>query len=302
MDSALAKSTQSTYNRGCIDFDKFRGDLGLDMVWPAPLQHIISYVSHLSLQGRAPSTIDTYVAALAYRHKICGWEDPTDNFIIRKLKEGAKRGNKVSDRRRPITLLILGQLLSSLPGICASSFEAGLFKAAFSLAFFGFLRVGEFTSESKKGEGANILSFRDVKFDNAMLAMEVHVRSSKTDQRGEGTKLQIYRGPSQDVCPVQAVSEYLQMRPVVNGPLFIHFGGSPLTRYQFSAILRKGIRAIGLHPGDFSPHSFRIGAATSAALGGASVENIMGMGRWRSAAVNTYIRPSRIVVPKSWAF
>ena len=82
------------------------------------------FLDHLSLEGKAPSTIDTYVAALAYRHKMCGWEDPPDNFIIRKLKEGAKRGNKVSDRRSPITLSILGQLVSSLPMICTSSFEA----------------------------------------------------------------------------------------------------------------------------------------------------------------------------------
>ena len=163
LDSALAKSTQATYNRGCIDFDKFRGDMGFNVSWPAPLQHIISYISHLSLGGKAPSTIDTYVAALAYKHKISGWEDPTNNFIIRKLKEGAKRGNSVSDRRRPITLSILGQLVLSLPRICASSYEACLFKAAFLLAFLGFLRVGEITTATKQGEWSNILAVGDVK-------------------------------------------------------------------------------------------------------------------------------------------
>ena len=57
-----------------------------------------------------------------------------------------------------------------------------------------------------------------------------------------------------------------------------------------------GLSAVG-----FSPHSFRIGAATSAAIGGMSIENIQNMGRWRSSAVNSYIRPSKVITPGEWA-
>ena len=37
-------------------------------------------------------------------------------------------------------------------------------------------------------------------------------------------------------------------------------------------------------------HSFRSGGATAAAEGGASVEDIMALGRWRSSAVRDYRR------------
>ena len=94
-----------------------------------------------------------------------------------------------------------------------------------------------------------------------------------------------------------AVHDYIQVRPSTEGPLFIHFGGSPLTRYQFSALLKEGIKAMGLSPAEFSPHSFRIGAATSAAVGGIPIDRIMTMGRWRSSAVNSYIRPLKVTFP-----
>jgi hypothetical protein len=262
---------------------------------------MVAYISHLSLEGKAPSTISSYTTALAYVHKINGWVDPTDNFLIKKLREGARRDDNRSDNRLPITLDILGKLASCLPAVCSSSYEVILFRAAFSIAFFGFLRVGEFTTASKTGRWDNILSPQDTLINEDRSAVEVHIRSSKTDQRGVGTTLQIGASPIPEVCPVRAISEYLRIRPAVDGPLFIHFGGNPLTRHQFSAILKKGVGAIGLPPSNFSPHSFRIGAATSAAMGGAPVERIMDMGRWQSSAVNSYIRPLRVITPESWS-
>lgn len=294
LHASLAKSTHSTYNRGIDNFEKFRMVLGLQNVWPAPVQHVINYVSHLSLQGKAPSTIDTYIAALAYIHKINGWINPTDNFIIKKLREGCRRQTQRVDGRCPITLPILTSLLGSLPSLCSSSFEVALFKASFSLAFFGFLRVGELAAASKTARWDNILLPSDVSFANDFSSLYITVRSSKTDQRGRGTALHIKRGPSVEICPVAAMSCYLEARPNIEGPLFIHFGGLSLTTYQFSSMLKKGIKLAGLNPGDFSAHSFRIGAATSAAIEGVPLESIMELGRWRSSAVNLYIRPSLI--------
>ena len=300
LEASLAKSSLITYKRGINDFQVFRDKLGLGADWPAQSQHIVAYIAQLSIEGKAPSTIETHVAALAYIHKINGWGDPTDNFVIRKLKEGCRRQNRQADIRRPITLTILSQLVGSLPVLCSSSYEACLFKAAFTMAFFGFLRVGEFTTVSKQGSWDNILSPSDVIISGKPAIIEMNIRSSKTDQRGVGTTLQIEQGPNLDVCPVVALSSYLRIRPSRDGPLFIHFGGDPLTRYQFSILLKKGVKAVGLLPAEFSPHSFRIGAATTAAMSGLPMDKIMEMGRWRSSAMKLYIRPSRVVSPKSW--
>ena len=294
--ASMASNTHATYKRGVESFDSFRSKLGLDIKWPAPIDHIIAYIASLSIECKSPSTINTYISALAYIHKLNGWQDPTDNFIIKKLKEGCKRQDKRSDCRRPITLPILRQLSQLLQGLCQSTFESSLFRAAFLLAFFGFLRVGEFTVTSKNGDVSNILSRGDIIINHGPPEfMEATIRFSKTDQYGESTTLNFTRGTDPLLCPVNAMIDYLRVRPSTEGPLFIHFGKDPMTRYQFDSMLKRGIKAMGLCPTLFSPHSFRIGAATSAAVSGIPMDIIKSIGRWQSSAVKLYVRPHMIL-------
>ena len=44
---------------------------------------------------------------------------------------------------------LLKRLIQSLPFVCTSVYESTMFASAFSLCFFGLLRVGEITSQSK---------------------------------------------------------------------------------------------------------------------------------------------------------
>lgn len=274
----------------------FRSKLGLNSLWPAPIDHIITFIANLSIEGKAPSTIATYTSAIAYVHKLNNWPDPCDNFIIVKLKEGCKRQDRRSDCRRPISLPILRQLSHSLVGLCHSTYESLMFRAAFLLSFFGFLRVGEITVISKKSDTSHILARDDIMMGyDPQAFMEATIRFSKTDQYGDSVSLHFTKGNDDLLCPVQAMDKYLKVRPAIGGPLFIHFGGEPLTRYQFDCMLKKGIKVMGLNPTYFSPHSFRIGAATSAAISGIPMDMIKSMGRWQSSAVKIYIRPHRLL-------
>lgn len=299
LEASMAKSTRDTYKRGVSNFEVFRNELNLRFEWPAPLRHVTAFIAQLSIQGKSSSTINTYISALAYVHKINGWIDPTDNFIVKKLKEGCRRERSMTDSRRPISLPILKRLSELLPGFCKSTFEVRLFRAAFLLAFFGFLRVGEFTAPSKNDDGAHALSANDIslKFPDAM---DVKIRSSKTDQRGNSTTLAFEMGSDKLICPITAMHEYLSVRPFREGNLFVHFGGDPLTRYQFNQLLKMGIKMMGLNPQNFSSHSFRIGAATSAAINGVPIDVIKCIGRWKSSAVKLYIRPHRVLHSNFW--
>ena len=125
--------------------------------------------------------------------------------------------------------------------------------------------------------------------------MVVTIRFSKTDQCGVSIPLVIHRVVDVFFCPVQALLDFLSLRVLRDGPLFMHFGGDPLTSFQVGQVLKKSISAIGLKPSAFSPHSFRIGAATSASLCGISDDEIKKMGRWKSSAFKSYIRPDRLL-------
>lgn len=289
-NASLAKNTWTSYDR-CLDtFNNFRALFNLDSSWPASLFHVVSFISFLSVEGWAPSSINCHISALAFFHKINSWLDPTNHFLITKLKEGCKRLNRRVDGRLPITPSILSRLIRVLPALCQSDFEIHLFKASFLVSFFGFLRLSEFTAKTKLGDNSRVLSYEDVTVLNSQ-SLKIRIRFSKTDQVGHSTSLIINACSDPILCPVKAVSEFLIFRPNCPGPLFRHFNGEPLTSSQFSVKLKQGIRLLGLCPKYYSSHSFRIGAATTAATAGMSDSGIKSLGRWRSNSFQLYIRP-----------
>ena len=74
------------------------------------------------------------------------------------------------------------------------------------------------------------------------------------------------------------------------GALFTKQNKLAITRAQFSQTLRQVIKKSGFDDSRIKGHSFRIGAATTAASFGFTEDQIQRMGRWRSDAVKKYIR------------
>jgi integrase len=90
--------------------------------------------------------------------------------------------------------------------------------------------------------------------------------------------------------PVSALLAYLAKRLPSLGPLFVFQDGTPLSRERLVAHLRKALAEIGLDTANYSGHSFRIGAASTAARTGFNDSFIQTLGRWKSLAFTTYIR------------
>ena len=65
-----------------------------------------------------------------------------------------------------------------------------------------------------------------------------------------------------DICPVAAVLAYIAVQPAVLGPLFVFRDGSYLIRDRLVGAVKQTLRVDTWYCG----HSFRIGAATTAAL------------------------------------
>lgn len=88
-----------------------------------------------------------------------------------------------------------------------------MFKAAFTLAYWGLVRVGEMTLSNKKNIN-NILSRNDVHIVAGSDKLTITLRFSKTDQL-ERKKLVNIEIPKVGglMCPVESVSEYLTVRP-----------------------------------------------------------------------------------------
>ena len=293
LEKAISQSSHETYSRAIQAFHHFLRESGSisGSLLPRSVDEVAKFVAFLSLRGLAASTIATYLSGLAFYLKLNGMTDYTNNFLVRKLLRGVKLERKGNDSRLPITLSILTKVLSNLDMVAYSNFESCLFKASFSLAFFAFLRVGEITGGKPS---RHALCINDVTFGTleGLAGMFINLRSSKTDQLGQGKTLFLARAIGSPLCPVIMMEKYLAGRPLVPGQLFVHFDGSPVTRFQFSRVLNKAVSFIeGLPTNRFTSHSFRIGAATCAAMHGFSNEQIQEWGRWKSSCVKRYIRP-----------
>ena len=82
-----------------------------------------------------------------------------------------------------------------------------------------------------------------------------------------------------DICPVAALLNYLLVRGKKPGPLFLFQDGKYLTRERLVIALRDVLDKAGLDASKYCSHSFRIGAATTAASKGIEDAIIKTLGR-----------------------
>ena len=161
------------------------------------------------------------------------------------------------------------------------------------VCFFGFFRLGELTAKSESTTDVGLL-FSDVSVDSqdSPTTVALRLRRSKTDQVGKG--VHIYLGSTgDDLCPVAALLAYIAIRGGSPGPLFCHPNGKPLTRTQVIAATRQALVTLGLDSQLYAGHSFRTGAATTAAECGLEDSLIKALGRWKSEAFHLYIKTPR---------
>ncbi len=87
-----------------------------------------------------------------------------------------------------------------------------------------------------------------------------------------------------------AVLSYVAVQGTHTGPLFMFWDGKPLTRQRLVLRLWQALQSVGINHSRYSGHSFRIGAATTAASVRMEDSAIRMLGRWKSAVYLSYIR------------
>jgi len=120
--------------------------------------------------------------------------------------------------------------------------------------------------------------------------MLVSIKQSKTDPFLKGCTLTIARYTT-SICSVMAMTDYLlQCKPAATGPLFTFTNGKWLSCASRTMELRSVQQGCGLHADHYFTHSFRIGAATTAAAAGVPSWLIKVLGCWSSDCYESYIR------------
>ena len=289
----LASSTPSSYASGQKKFFDFCVQLGKVHPSGSPCptdEWTLCLFATFLANAVQHSTIKVYLSAVRSMHIEQGFPDPFINCLrLQRVLRGIKRTQGVfSSLRLPVTDDIMAVIFRALD---LSTPDHCMFWAACNLAYFGFLRSAEFTVPNLASFSSAIhLGVADIAVDSGSMpsCLRVQIKASKTDPFRKGCYVHIGRGLF-PLCAIQSLLAYLSLRGDGPGPLFIFRDGRPLSRTILTSWLRRILSAAGIE-GNFSSHSFRIGAATVAARNGIPDHQIQALGRWTSNAYLLYIR------------
>ena len=157
-----------------------------------------------------------------------------------------------------------------------------MFWAVSWLMLFGFLSCFEFTAPDSGFAHDAHLSPQDISVDKSLFLI-MYLSTSRIQELASlrGFTITLAR-PDSQICPVSAVLNYLHLRGNAPGPLFIFEDFSHLTRAKFSYLVIDTVKAAGWQV-NFTSHSFRVGAVTSAAL--LSICPTIVSGQWAGGTV-----------------
>ena len=297
----LAQSTQRTYKSGKDRYLKFCLQAGMCSV-PTCEQVLCGFVAHLANEHLKYRTIKVYLAAVRHLHISVAQPNPFGGnppmsrleYVLRGIKKNEAAQQKGEREQLPITPQLLRQIKAQwepdgrLP-------DKKMLWAACCICFFAFLRVGEMTVPGDGGyDPAVHLSLSDVAIDDPRKPTMVRltIKQSKTDPFRKGIELFVGKTAC-PLCPVAALLDYLLARGREPGPLFRYQDGRFLTRARFAEAVRAALQKAGVDQSKYCTHSFRIGAATTAAAKGVEDSVIKTLGRWESLAYLQYVRMPR---------
>ncbi|XP_069138811.1 uncharacterized protein [Argopecten irradians] len=292
LNKSLSSSSRVTYSRAWATFSVFANN---NHIIPdsssVNSSHIACFISELHAKGFAPKTISTYVSAVAYVHKLLHNQDPTDSFLIKKLICGAYRASPSTDTRLPFDVDTLNKLLAALEFVATSPFELVLFRSMFLFAFNAFARVGEIADTGKQ---ENLVHYENIMLSRSELTgneeVVVHFYEFKHNLDKTRHTVTFGHGPTNHSA-IKALTEYIVFRGTSAGPLYLYLNGKPVKRQHFDKTLHAALKYCNLDSRFYKEHSFRLGAASYAALQlHYSDAEIRTLGRWKSNAFKKYIR------------
>ena len=289
MVQSVAPNTRNKYVAQVHVFVHFCSSFNLQS-FPVLESSLIPFATHLSASMSQKAVI-SYLSAIKYMADIRGMGFSFSPFCqLYRLMRGIKRaqGRKFKKPlRQPITPPILQVIGTNLWNSSHLYEDKLMLWAAMLTAFFGFLRVSEYTSQYVKTyDPFSVLCYRDVATNPSNTMAAIRIKASKTDPFKNGITINLHSNET-TLCPVQALTRFLAVHPNRLGPVFTWQDGRFLTRKHVNTALQ---RFKPDHIADMSSHSFRIGAATTAAAAGTPRWLIQTLGRWTSNCFKDYIR------------
>jgi hypothetical protein len=291
---ALRPNTKSTYESLINTYSRLCYRAGVSPAQPQQVDDLAAILVLYSL-GHKITSLPVFLSAVSHHYKNQQWEFPSSTKLQVVIK-GVKNYFAHVSAPTPRVAITVDDLFTFRANLNLKSFHDARDWCSYLFAFFGLLRVGEFTNGS--------LRMSDVERKSDRIRLTIPY--SKTALRAVQIDL---AARNDELDPCTAYDNLIRFYPVcirptissssssssssVSYPLFLlapSAGSYPLTDQQFSLRLRSLIsRAIpNADAKQYAGHSFRRGGATALHLAGVGEADIKRHGRWKSDAVRLY--------------
>ena len=257
LDNALASTTKRNYQGAVVNYETFcRSHLLVE--FPFEEETLILFVTYLATYS-SYSNIKCHLAALRFESIRRTSSSPIKDFqklyyVVRGIKRSQGNSRK-RPLRAPITPTILEKIRSHLFSSTHLYVDKTMLWSAILTAFYGFLRVSEYTSTHKtKYVPSTTLLLSDLTIQEGRA--KLNIKASKTDPFRQGVVIAIAENGS-PLCPISALSEFLRYRIPTHGPLFRFHNGKFLTRSDVNKVLAEATGNLV----NVSSHSLRLWVA-----------------------------------------
>lgn len=304
-EASLSAATRRAYATDLRAFDTWCARTAREHM-PASAETVLLYVAELARTPvggggrRSVATVKRALSAICEAHVSRGFESPRVHRLFKRILRGLRRKLGAPPvKKTPLLADEVKAIVRALPETVGGARD----RALLLLGFAGGFRRSELVA----------IDVEDLAF--VADGLVVTIRRSKTDQEGEGQAVGIPPGSAPEVCPVQAVKDWLLLlkttpastarrrRPLPAGrrtPLFREVTrlaqlGPALSDRSVAVVVQRAVASssamAGKDPSAYGGHSLRAGFVTSAAKAGKSERKIMEQTRHTSVVtMRGYIR------------
>ncbi|KAJ7414494.1 hypothetical protein WISP_83811 [Willisornis vidua] len=256
LEDSRERHLWQVYHEGLKNFLAFREGMTLPAVWPIPVDQMREFLIAMESQHLPPTKIIMYMEGLSFISRMVDHPDPLQDPLICSMISRLKHRTRPSNGGYcPVTIEVLRSLLGTLESVCTSPYECLLFRAMFTVAFFGALRMEEMVANHQNILQPELLYLRDLLLTEGSANLCMH-----TVHMGQQRYwIQLRLSKEMWVCPVEALRIYVAARPAGDGPLFVHSNNMAVTKREFLTVFRRALMFAGLPPNQYGVHSFCLG-------------------------------------------
>ena len=278
---AKADNTRAAYRSAVRAWCAWCAQHGLSSL-PASSGDLAAFLAAGRDQGLAGNTLRLRVAALRFLHRAADLPSPTDSAEISETMAGIRRDAPNPEKKRAATLAVLRELLAPVPNDLRGMRD----RALLLVGFAGALRRSELAG----------IFFDDLRRTDQ--GYELTLRRSKGSQT-DAVLVPLPYGRT-ELCPVRALTAWLDAAAIVGGPVFRRLflppqsnpdssspslpviGPDALTPRSIARIVQDRAVKAGFAKHEFAGHSLKRGALTAGMQAGAHPAQLKRLGRHKS--------------------